>query len=1097
MKTRSAMQAESLFIRQICRRLAVLLPLVCLTVSHQPLQAQRQFRPLQVDVRADPFPGYYLFAPNSADSIGLMDHSGEIVIRFESGTHSNPRVDVEGKLSYFTVVSGGSSPTPAFVIRDRDLNPLDTIFPVGAVTADFHEGRVWSDTSFLLLGARYTPMDLSGLKPGGNPNATVIEGIIQEIGFDGRLLFQWSSLEHIPVDQTCDDTDLSQSLVDYIHINSVEHDTDGNFLVSCRHTDEVVKVNRLTGAVMWRLGGSASKGNQFRYLNDTTGGFFGFSHQHSAVRTSKSTLLLFDNGNLKPAPIQSRVVEYEIDELARTVRRVWAYTPSVAMFAPSMGSVKELPSGTIIVGYGSGSGVGPGKSPLVAEEIDRSGGTDMRLSIIGTRSVSAYRFNKVQFGMTGMRREVTAPTTITPVVGDSTTNVELSLSQVSRPTSLVIEKHHYRPHRIEGDIDASCVIAPYRFIYRPADTAAVGGSAYILADGLTYLDASDGYDVYWRAEEGKGAFRRAEASAYDVTTSRWKLPNVRPGEYALATSSCVVPVPRLPADSAVIDMQRPTLVFRPANNATSYDLEVSLVPSFQSTILRQRVQDTSIMVPIEFPRGSRVFWRVRRVRSERVGQWSSASSFTVRAVSPVLVHPISLLDTVGVPIADTLRWRRFQGASSYTVSITDVQSDTILLRRTIADTSLALPPVLSYSRLYEWDVSAVTDTGTTMPGRSFFGTLPEVPWIVYPEPSVKFPKGQSVSFMHRPISGADASRISVRQLGGATALDTTLIGSRAAALRLLPAGADLFVRVSGIGRYGQSESAERRISLAPTVEFPAVEHVQPLPFDKIRMGSQVTFEWQPVSGATEYHLQASVSAAFDRPVVDTVVSTRLIIATLPQKAPFLQWRVQPRSPAGIGNWSDTVRIPLVHDPLLELLPVSPPYGQRRVPTAGRFEIVPPTDAAGVRIEVSSDPYFDDSVVTFPVVSSTAQYQSLLIGRTMYWKAMKILPGGLKLFGASSILTTDEVASVGRPAAGGDVAVRFDRASMTISCMGFPSEVESMAVYDIHGRSLHASRIDGSAQWLLVAPSETAAQVATAVVWLCAEPVPRFVGFVLR
>ena len=50
----------------------------------------------------------------------------------------------------------------------------------------------------------------------------------------------------------------ASGLYDYFHINSVKLDTDGNLLVSSRHTWTVYKVNRTTGAIIWRLGGKKS-----------------------------------------------------------------------------------------------------------------------------------------------------------------------------------------------------------------------------------------------------------------------------------------------------------------------------------------------------------------------------------------------------------------------------------------------------------------------------------------------------------------------------------------------------------------------------------------------------------------------------------------------------------------------------------------------------------------------------------------------------------------------------------------------------------------------------------------------------------------------
>jgi len=253
--------------------------------------AQVAFRDLDVSVLKNPAPGYYFIAPNSMDSISMLDHAGKNMFKRRVGPHANV-LPYKGKwLTHFATIGN----TPVFIRRDVNLNPIDTLRTVNGVQTDFHECRIISDTSYIILGIREDTVDLSSI-PGGRPRAIVWNNVIQERTFSGRTLVEWRSLDHIPVADAIDSVEVNTPVVDYIHINSVVIDRDGNYLISCRHTDEVIKVNRSTGAVMWRLGGSLSKGNQFQWLNDSTGGFRGFSHQHSAIRTARGTILLFDNG---------------------------------------------------------------------------------------------------------------------------------------------------------------------------------------------------------------------------------------------------------------------------------------------------------------------------------------------------------------------------------------------------------------------------------------------------------------------------------------------------------------------------------------------------------------------------------------------------------------------------------------------------------------------------------------------------------------------------------------------------------------------------------------------------------------------------------
>jgi len=72
----------------------------------------------------------------------------------------------------------------------------------------------------------------------------------------------------------------------------ISYDNDGNLLISSRHLDEITKINRTTGSIIWRLGG---KNNQFAFPNDS----LGFSHQHAIRRIGNENILLFDNGNFR------------------------------------------------------------------------------------------------------------------------------------------------------------------------------------------------------------------------------------------------------------------------------------------------------------------------------------------------------------------------------------------------------------------------------------------------------------------------------------------------------------------------------------------------------------------------------------------------------------------------------------------------------------------------------------------------------------------------------------------------------------------------------------------------------------------------------
>lgn len=998
----------STFILQICPwgryfSTPILLCMLCAVSA----SAQRPFSNLDVDSLDNPYPGYYLFAPNSYDSLGLIDHSGRVVVRFEVGPHANPRSDRPELISHFAVLKNRLGSVFAFVIRNSSNQVLDTIYPSGRLATDFHEGRIWSDTSFLILSQRTVPYDLSTVRPGGNSAAMVIEAVIQEIANDGRVIFEWRSLDHVSPSAATDDEDFTLDVIDYIHVNGVERDTDGNLLVSCRHIDAVLKIDRITGKVIWALGGSASKINQFTFVGDSAGGFRGFSHQHSAFRTSRGTLMLFDNGNVKPPAQRSRIVEYELDEQAKVARRIWQYIPEPPIFVTTMGSVSELPNGRLLIGYGTRTSADsdPGR---VLEEIDREGRVDARMSYRPFQRLTPYRVSKVQIGMTGFRRSVLAPTFIGHAVGDSTTNLDINITSVASSTAIVVEKHHYAPHELTYDGQGPCVVAPYRWIIRSENPRALTGNVKLLARGLRFVDVADAWQLRWRAREGSGRFSTVAGVNFDERDSSWTVPTLADGEYALVSASCIMPSPIFPADDVVVSDARPKLVFSRAAGASAYEIQVATTASFAEVVYAATVPDTQATLPSDLRSGVSMFWRVRRLLSGRPGLWSHAARFSVLPTSPVLIAPRSERDTAGVPRNANLRWASYDRARSYRVVVTDLVLGAVMADTVVEDTVLPLPPALAATRAYGWSVRANTDTGTTKASFSFFGTLPEQPWLIQPEPSVYLDASKPVGIRFRRVPDTDSAEVIVGLVRAGTVGAWPLLGLRTS-LAGLPTDQDLLISVRVRGRYGWRESDVRRVRLVQPAPLEKPERIQPLDGDFVPVGAMATFEWQPVDGATSYHLQATDWVAFDRLTVDTVVSTTMVLKQLAQRAPYLQWRVQPRFEGAIGPWSDTAHVNLRGSSALALVAVTPKFGARAVATSGAMVVSNRTGYPRLEVEVGTDPYLDDGVRVIECIDSVAVYSALATGVVHYWRPVASGSDSTKIYGPTSLFVSEGVA----------------------------------------------------------------------------------------
>lgn len=625
---------------------SVLALLLSMSATAQPLA------PVAVDIRGFTAPGYFVAAPLQQDTLVFTDDYGRALFHTRVGLHTNVLTDGQKYVTHFA----GSRRSRYYVRRDAFLNPIDTFFLQGAGVADIHEGKVWSDTSMLILGVENVTMDLSETVPGGKAEATVLVNIIQEQTFDGRVVFEWRSTDHIPVTDATADIDLTQNYIDYLHINSVSRDVDAHLLVSCRHTDEVIKIHHKTGAVIWRLGGQSSKRNQFRFIDDSTNEYIGFSHQHTAFRTSRGTLMLFDNGNLKPEPQRTRVVEYEIDELQKSARRVWQFMPPANIFVSSMGNVQELSNGNFIIGYGGET------TDILAHEVSRERGIVAELRNTTAAPINPYRVIKTMIGMTGVVDTVSATGQYVFADADSTTGLRIDVTAFDRPVVLAVERHHILPPQLDIHGDSPQHLFPYRWSLRFLG----GDSAHRLLEGSTHLSMSilpagiDPNDVRWYGRDtvGKGQFTLVQMT-YNNDSGTFRADRILRGELIAGLQRLPEPLALSPLAQARVAPR--AAIFSARVVPTVDSCELMIWPDDDSTRMKRyramvMHDGAAFWVLDDLAEAATYRWMVRSV-----GQRGVSSSTTPRVLTTgmaVLPRPVPFSSaSMNLPVGDvTVQW---------------------------------------------------------------------------------------------------------------------------------------------------------------------------------------------------------------------------------------------------------------------------------------------------------------------------------------------------------------------------------------------------------------------------------------------------------
>lgn len=236
------------------------------------------------------------------------------------------------------------SPIWGFVSMDKAYNELDTFLCQNGYGTDEHELQLLPNGNALLIALDYQEVDMSKMVEGGNPGVRVIGNHVQEIDPDKNVVFEWRSWDHFNIPDAIHE-DLTRREIDYVHMNSIAVDYDGNLLISSRHLSECTKINHETGEIIWRLGGVH---NQFNFTNDPEG--FNYQHDFRPVPGVPGNYTLFDNGNFH-SPVYSRAVEYKLDTEQMTAEKVWEYRHEPDRFSHFMGNVQRLPNGNTLINW--------------------------------------------------------------------------------------------------------------------------------------------------------------------------------------------------------------------------------------------------------------------------------------------------------------------------------------------------------------------------------------------------------------------------------------------------------------------------------------------------------------------------------------------------------------------------------------------------------------------------------------------------------------------------------------------------------------------------------------------------------------------------
>ena len=302
--------------------------------------------------------------PNSGN-LFILDKSGNVLTdqKLAAQAMNFRKWVINGVTRYSFLTNDPSAPvipgpltiTGHMFVTDSSFNELEEIslLPYNGRSAtaynylDTHDFILIDDNHYIAMS--YYEKTVNNIPDSLHPlkNKKVTVPIIQEVE-NGSVVWEWDGSNFPEFYSTSvEENNFSDSTVanDYMHMNSMFIDPkDNNLMCSFRVCNQVVKLNRTTGAIIWRLGG---KNSDFPMTSDQK-----FLRQHDVtIADDNNTILIFDNGEATERP-STRILELQLDEVNKKITSFKSFPIPTGDFTAFMGSVQKR-GDTYFIGGGT------------------------------------------------------------------------------------------------------------------------------------------------------------------------------------------------------------------------------------------------------------------------------------------------------------------------------------------------------------------------------------------------------------------------------------------------------------------------------------------------------------------------------------------------------------------------------------------------------------------------------------------------------------------------------------------------------------------------------------------------------------------------
>ncbi len=456
-----------------------------------------------------------------------------------------------------------------------------------------------------------------------------------------------------------------------------------------------------------------------------------------------------------------------------------------------------------------------------------------------------------------------------------------------------------------------------------------------------------------------------------------------------------IPAPSLASPAEGQQVAALGFEWEPAQGAVYYKVELSDSAAFTNVVAAYTTYNTTFYASDTLPHGT-YYWRVTGMDADdHAGTPSAARSFTKDNPPPTIIYPIN---GIGL-IIPAFAWQASEGAVTYQVELSPSPSmvpveETYTTFNSYLVPQATLPNGAWYARVKGVD----TDGHIGTQGNIVFFTKN------IPAPTLVSPAADAVVTMPtlewQAVEGAAYYKVELSPNASFIPIEKTLTTYN---LQITPQDAltsgDHYWRVSGVDNddhVGSSNWRKFTLNAAPAPTDNAPQLLTPASNETI--GTDPTFTWTRVIGATDYHLIVSLYADFhanyDSPYLDYARYTPSAEGTQDYFANnTYYWKVQARSGTTVIATSEA-RSFTKQQPLNLVVPadggglmIDPSFEWEHFVGADRYRLL-------VSKQADFEPIYDSIYLDYRSYApyTPGSYDTYVNG-TYYWKVQSLNSSG--------------------------------------------------------------------------------------------------------